>query len=161
MQSHLLALAAVFAVVLTPTAGSAQRADLRRLVIGRWELNVAKSTFRPGPPPKSWTRTYEASGENVKYTDSLVDADGKAEVSEWTGSYDGKDHPFAGSPDYDAQAVKASNPFRATFTLKKAGKVVGSGTRVISRDGKVMTIRLKLTNAKGQTFNNIRVFEKR
>jgi len=90
-----------------------------------------------------------------------VDADGKAEVSEWTGSYDGKDHPFAGSPDYDAQAVKASNPFRATFTLKKAGKVVGTGTRVLSRDGKVMTIRLKLTNAKGQTFNNIRVFEKR
>src|SRR6058998_1810941 len=147
MQNHVLALAAVFGVVLTPTPGSAQRADLRRLVIGRWELNVAKSTFRPGPPPKSWTRTYEASGENVKYTDSLVDADGKAEVSEWTGSYDGKDHPFAGSPDYDAQAVKASNPFRATFTLKKAGKVVA--------------IRLKLTNAKGQTFNNIRVFEKR
>ena len=161
MQSHWLALAAMFGVVLTPTAGSAQRADLRRLVIGRWELNVAKSTFRPVPPPTSWTRTYEASGENVKYTDSLVDADGKADVSEWTGSYDGKDHPFAGSPDYDAQAVKASNPFRATFTLKKAGKVVGSGTRVISRDGKVMTIRLKLTNAKGQTFNNVRVFEKR
>ena len=161
MQNHVLALAALFGVVLTPMPGSAQRADLRRLVIGRWELNVAKSTFPPGPPPKSWTRTYEASGENVKYTDSLVDADGKADVSEWTGSYDGKDHPFAGSPDYDAQAVKASNPFHATFTLKKAGKVVGSGTRVISRDGKVMTVRVKLTNAKGQTFNNIRVFEKR
>ena len=161
MQRHLLALAAVLGVVLPPVSGNAQRADLRRLVIGTWELDVAKSTFRPGPPPKSWTRVYEASGENVKYTDSLVDADGKADVSEWTGSYDGKDHPFAGSPDYDAQAVKASNPFRATFTLKKAGKVVGTGTRVLSRDGKVMTIRLKLTNAKGQTFNNVRVFEKR
>jgi len=161
MQRHLLALAAVFGVVLPPVSGSAQRADLRRLVIGTWELNVAKSTFRPGPPPKSWTRVYEASGENVKYTDSTVAADGKVDVSGWTGGYDGKDYPAPGSPDFDAQAVKASNPFRATFTLKKAGKVVGSGTRVISRDGKVMTIRLKLTNAKGQTFNNIRVFEKR
>ena len=161
MQNHVLALAAVFGVVLTPMPGSAQRADLRRLVIGRWEINVAKSTFRPGSPPKSWTRVYEASGENVKYTDSLVDADGKADVSEWTGSYDGKDHPFAGSPDYDAQAVKASDPFRATFALKKGGKVVATGTRVISRDGKVMTIRMKLTNAKGQTFTNVRVFEKR
>src|SRR5437016_13284703 len=123
MQSHGLALAAAFGLVLTPPSGSAQGGNVRHLVIGTWDLNVAKSTFRPGPPPKSWTRTYEASGENVKYTDSLVDADGKADVSEWTGSYDGKDHPFAGSPDYDAQAVKASNPFRATFTLKKAGKV--------------------------------------
>src|SRR5207253_10989804 len=126
MQNHVRALAALFGVVLTPMPGSAQRADLRRLVIGRWELNVPKSTFRPGPPPKSWTRTYEASGENVKYTDSLVDADGKADVSERTGSYDGKEHPLAGSPDSDAQAVKASNPFRATFTLKKAGKGVGT-----------------------------------
>jgi len=72
----------MFGVVLTPTAGSAQRDDLRRLVIGRWELNVAKSTFRPGPPPKSLTRVYETSGENVKYTDSKVDADGKAAISE-------------------------------------------------------------------------------
>jgi len=160
MQSHWLALAAMFGVVLTPTAGSAQRDDLRRLVIGRWELNVAKSTFRPGPPPKSLTRVYEASGENVKYTDSTVDADGKADVSEWTGGYDGKDYPVPGSPDV-MQAIKASDPFRSTFTIKRAGKVVATGTRVISRDGKVMTIRLKLTNAKGQTFNNISVFEKR
>src|SRR5438477_378635 len=63
MQHHVLALAAVFGVVLTPMPGSAQRADLRRLVIGRWELNVAKSTFRPGAPPKSWTRVYEVSDE--------------------------------------------------------------------------------------------------
>src|SRR5207248_11766837 len=117
MQNHVLALAALFGVVLTPMPGSAQRADLRRLVIGRWELNVAKSTFRPGPPPKSWTRTYEASGENVKYTDSLVDADGKADVSEWTGSSDGKEHPFACSPDHDAPAVKASRACCATSTL--------------------------------------------
>jgi len=160
MKTQWLAVAALFFVV-TPIPGSAQRADLRRLVIGRWELNVAKSTFRPGPPPKSWTRTFEASGENVKYTDSTVDADGKADVSEWTGSYDDKDYPFAGSPDYDAQAVKASDPFRSTFTLKKGGKVVGTGTRVVSRDGKVMTIRVKLTNAKGRTFTNVRVFERR
>jgi len=161
MQRHLLALAAVIGVVLPPVSGNAQRADLRGLVIGTWKLDVAKSTFRPGPPPKSWMRVYEASGENVKYTDSTVAADGKVDVSGWTGTYDGKDYPAPGSPDFDAQAVKASNPFRATFTLKKAGKVVGSGTRVISRDGKVMTIRLKLTNAKGQTFNSVRVFEKR
>ena len=152
---------AALCFVVAPISGSAQRPDLRRLVIGRWELNVAKSSFRPGPPPKSLTRVYEASGENVKYTDSLVDADGTADVSAWTGSYDGKDSPIAGSPDVDAQAIKASDPFRSTFTLKKAGKVVGTGTRVVSRDGKVMTIRVKLTNAKGQTFTNVRVFEKR
>src|SRR6266513_1176942 len=101
MQNHVIALAAVFGVFLTQMPGSAQPADLRRLIIGIWELNVAKATFRPGPPPKSWARTYEASGENVKYTDSLVDADGKADVSEWTGGYAGKDYPDPASPDFE------------------------------------------------------------
>jgi hypothetical protein len=36
-----------------------------------------------------------------------------------------------------------------------------TGTRAISRDGKVMTITTKGTNAKGQTVNDVEVFEKR
>src|SRR5256886_191284 len=82
MQNHVLALAAVFGVVLTPMPGSAHRAAPRRLVIGRWELNVAQSTFPPGPPPNSWTRTYEATVENVKHPHSPADADGNASDSE-------------------------------------------------------------------------------
>jgi hypothetical protein len=47
------------------------------------------------------------------------------------------------------------------FTQKKAGKVVITGTRTISPDGKVMTITSKGTNALGQTIDNVEVFEKR
>src|SRR5207248_11707600 len=113
MQNHVLALAALFGVVLTPMPGSAQRADLRRLVIGRWELNVPKSTFRPGPPPKSWTRTYEASGENVKYTDSLVD-DGRARARGGTASKDARVNQLAGRRDTAGKAVRPSSRYRAT-----------------------------------------------
>ncbi len=58
-----------FGAVLTlgfPTASlSAQAADPAS---GTWELNLAKSKFSPGPPPKSLTRTFEATGADVKYT---------------------------------------------------------------------------------------------
>jgi hypothetical protein len=47
------------------------------------------------------------------------------------------------------------------LTQKKAGKVVMTGTRKISSDGTVMTITTKGTNAKGQTVNDVAVFEKR
>jgi len=40
-------------------------------------------------------------------------------------------------------------------------KVVITGTRIISRDGKVMTITTKGTNAAGQAINDVEVFEKR
>jgi hypothetical protein len=44
---------------------------------------------------------------------------------------------------------------------KNAGKVVFTGTRVISKDGKVMTISGKGTNAKGEPLEFIMVFDKR
>jgi len=37
--------------------------------VGTWKLNLAKSTYSPGPAPKSQTLTIEAWGEDgVKYT---------------------------------------------------------------------------------------------
>jgi hypothetical protein len=37
-------------------------------LVGAWELNVAKSKFGPGRAPKSETRTYVVSGEDIKAT---------------------------------------------------------------------------------------------
>jgi hypothetical protein len=57
--------------------------------------------------------------------------------------------------------VTPVDTFTATFTLKKAGKVVFTGTRVISKDGKTLTIPLKGTDATGQPVESTLVFDKR
>ena len=44
---------------------AAQAADA---LVGRWELNIAKSTYDPGPAPKSETRTYAVVGEDITAT---------------------------------------------------------------------------------------------
>ena len=41
----------------------AQTGDLR---IGTWKLNVAKSTFRSGPPPQSIIDKFEATPEGFE-----------------------------------------------------------------------------------------------
>ena len=50
---------------------------------------------------------------------------------------------------------------RRSLRKRRAGKVVLTGTRSISRDVKVMTITTKGTNARGQTVSDVEVFEKR
>jgi len=130
-------------------------------VVGTWELNVAKSKFSPGPAPKSETRTYAVAGQEIKATSKGVDGTGKAVTGEWTVVYDGKDRPMTGSADADMLSVKQTDAYTTEFTQKKAGKVVMTGTRAISKDGKVMTITTKGTNAKGQPVNDVEVFEKR
>ena len=125
------------------------------------ELSVAKSKYSPGPALKSETRTYLVAGQDIKATAKGLDGTGKPFTAEWTVNYDGKDRPQTRNPDADALSLKRIDGFTAAFTQKWAGKVVITGTRTISRDGKVMTITTKGTNAQGQTINNVEVFEKR
>jgi len=68
---------------------------------------------------------------------------------------------MTGDPDADSLSLKRIDAHHAEFTEKKAGKVVITGTRVISPDDKVLTITSKGTNAKGQSINNVLVFERK
>jgi hypothetical protein len=45
-------------------------------------------------------------------------------------------------------------------TDKKGDKVVATSTRVVSEDGKTMTVTVTGTNAQGQAMNNVTVWEK-
>lgn len=158
---HTFLRAAVLGMVLLALSGVKLASQGTDPIVGTWELNVVKSKYSPGPAPKSETRTYVAAGQDIKATSKGVGADGKPTVGQWTVNYDGKDRPQSGSPDADALSLKRIDAFTAEFTQKKAGKVVMTGTRTISRDGKVMTISNKGTNAKGQTINDVEVFDKR
>ena len=128
--------------------------------IGTWKLNVAKSKYTPGPPPKNSTVTYEETADGIKRTGESVDAEGKTTSFEYTAKYDGKDYPVTGSDLYDAIALKRINDQTTEATLKKSGKVVSNARRVISKDGKVMTLTITGTNPKGAKMHNVAVYEK-
>src|SRR5205823_13553412 len=91
-----LLVSCVSAPSLTTQAPPSQRGDPYRLVLGTWELNVAKSLN----PPKSQTRTYEMSGSNLKYTDHYEDNEGKEKVVVWNGRYVVKAFTFIGSTGF-------------------------------------------------------------
>ena len=129
--------------------------------IGTWVLNVAKSKFQPGPAPKDQTSIYEASGQGVKVTTTASTAAGKPTTTAFTASYGGKDYPVTGSPDYDTVSLKRVNPNTVELTRKKAGKVVQTGTNVVSADGKTRTVTTAGVSAQGQTFNNVSVYDKK
>lgn len=130
-------------------------------IIGTWELNLAKSKFSPGPPPKSDIRTFETAGAGVKFTAKIIDAEGKSITGGYTASDDGRNHPLTGNPDADTVAMRRIDPLSVEFTLKKSGKIVQTATRVMSQDRKTYTLTFKGTDAKGQQVNGVMVFERR
>jgi len=129
-------------------------------IIGTWQLNVAKSTFTAGPALKSQTRTYTLSGPSLTVAIKTVGADGKETATQSTYQLDGKDYPVSGNPDYDSISGKQVNPLTATVTLKKGGKTVGTTTRTVSKDGRLLTSKTSLTTAKGEKSESVMVFDK-
>jgi hypothetical protein len=152
--------AAVVGVVSTVLASTAlaQAADPQ---IGTWKLNVAKSTFNPGPAPKSGTTKIEAAGAGAKLIVDQTTADGTARHWEFTANYDGKDVPITGNnPDADTVARTRVNANTVETISKKAGKIVATQRSTVSADGKTRTVTTKGVNAAGQTLNNIAVYER-
>jgi hypothetical protein len=127
-----------------------------------WKLNVAKSKYDPGPAPKGSTVTIAVVGEAVKVSTRGLDADGKPTGTQYTARLDGKDYPvkLTGPQDYDTVAFKRIDASTVEGTRKKAGSVVQTYTRVVSADGKTLTITTAGTNAKGQKVNNVAVYDK-
>ncbi len=130
--------------------------------VGTWELNLAKSTFSPGPSPKRQTLTFHAAGPQWVALLQGTDASGKPinpDMNNLAINFDGKDHPTA-NENYDTTAWKRINANIYEAIRKRAGKVVLTSTNVVSKDGKTMTITTKGVNADGQSINNVRVYDK-
>ena len=146
---------AAFGVIVAAALLAAQ--DPR---VGTWNLNVEKSKYSPGPAPKSQVLTIEAAGDAEKVTSEMVTATGKASTT-YTAPYDGKPHPIKGSETADSVTLKRIDSHTTERVDSKAGKPVTTYRRVVSKDGKTMTVTIKGTDAKGQPVNNVVVFEKK
>ncbi len=128
---------------------------------GNWKLNLEKSKYDPGPPPKGPNFVkVEAIPGGLKLSGTGVNAEGKPTANEWSGQFDGKDNPVKGDPSRDTAALKKIDDYTLEVTNKKDGKVTTVTRQVFSKDGKTRTSTTKGTNAKGIKVNNVAVFEK-
>jgi hypothetical protein len=141
VHSRLIGLTGALALA----AGVAIGAQAKDPVVGMWMLDTAKSTYKPGPAPKSVMLTIDAAGKGFKVSVDGVGADGKPVKWGYT-SEEGKDVPVTGNPAYDTVALTRESPTNATAVYKK--------------DGKTLTITSNGTNAAGQPFTNVGVYMK-
>ena len=128
--------------------------------IGSWKLNLSKSSYSPGPPPKSQTTKVEATEGGLKEVVDRVNAQGTAIHFEWTAKFDGKDYPVKGDPDRDSVYLRKVDDDTTEVTSKKDGKITTTSRNVVARDGKSRTVKTTGTNAQGRRVNNTVVFER-
>ena len=137
-------------------AGPAFAADP---IVGTWKLNVAKSKFSPGGALTAATRTYTEANGLYTLEQKLTGADGK-ETSLRVQYRDGQELKQATAGAVDATLAKKIDANTWDFDLKKDGKVVGHVHRVVSANGKTLTVHNTGMRPSGATGDETLVFDK-
>jgi hypothetical protein len=137
-------------------AGPAFAADP---IVGSWKLNVAKSKFSSGQELKAGSRVYTEANGVYTLDQKLTGADGK-EISYRVQYSDGKDMKQDSGGAVDTTHAKKVDANTWDFDLKKDGKVVGHVHRVVSADGKTLTVHNTGMMISGVTGDQTLVFAK-
>jgi hypothetical protein len=76
---------------------------------GTWRLNVAKSKYSPGPPPKSQTLRWERIAGGFRFTTDTVTAQGQTTHTETIEKDDGSEAPVQGAQTPTTRFLKRQN----------------------------------------------------
>jgi hypothetical protein len=150
----------LLASILAIAGSSLAFAQTPSVMPGPWTLDVAKSTFSPGPAPKSQHAVLTAIPNGIRTVADRIEADGKKVHFEWDGTFDEKDRPVLGDPARDTVSVKKIDDYTLEVTNKKAGKVTTMLRAVYAKDGKSRTETTTGTNAQGKAVKNVTYWNK-
>ena len=136
MQKRIVVVLVALAALLV--ASSTARSQSSDPWIGTWKVNLAKSTYKPGPKPTvAATVKMEPSAGATKTTIDGSDPEGKPIHTESVGKFDGKDNPVTGAQAPNTTtALKRINGRTFEAVNKVDGKPTVTTRVVVSADGK-------------------------
>jgi hypothetical protein len=126
---------------------------------GTWKLNIAKSKMAP-PSPQAETVRVDADDKGIKVSEDITDAKGQPIKVSYEAKFDGKDDPVTGDPNIESISFQRVNTNTLTAKSKKAGKVTGNYTIVVSEDGKTTTVKYTETGPEGKPVKGSAVYDK-
>lgn len=161
MRAIRCATVALFVAATVSAAGADDPFD------GTWKLNVAKSQMQEATASKSELIEYHIVGDEEQFLSHAVTAKGEAESIRYNAKYDGKPYPFSITID-----GKETNPGAMTTVRKidawtrerynvRNGTPVLASRRIVSKDGRTMTITILRVDRDGkEVVNETRILDK-
>lgn len=129
--------------------------------LGTWKLDVSRSRFDPGPPPRSQIiRNVSTNGDGFTSTTEMENAEGKPFRTEYFARPDGTEYPYKGVAD-ETISLTVVDGRDSTWVVRKGGRVLVEGRTIYSRDGKTRTQTHTRIDDKGQKHENVLVFHRR
>ncbi|PYR38384.1 MAG: hypothetical protein DMF90_03475 [Acidobacteria bacterium] len=133
------------------------------LLFAAWKLNLARSVYELGPPPKAQTQKYEPFGDGMRVAVETISGNGARIAYGYAVKLDGMEYPMEGerTPNgAETITVRSVDAFTTEATLRRGGEIVLRIRSVLSRDGKVLTLTSKGTNLNELPTNSVTVFDR-
>jgi hypothetical protein len=128
---------------------------------GTWKLNVQKSKYAPGTCPKRMTIWMETVGDGVHYRSETTYANGRSSSSQYTADYSGPEAIVRGAAGLMAPvSLKRIDSRRVLASYVRAFGVVATSRRVVSVNGRVMTITTTSRDHDGKVVTNVGVYDR-
>ena len=157
--------AAMLVCLLAAVPAAAQQEDPFN---GTWKLNVARSTMQPQTFSKSEIIRLRITGDQEEFVSEAVTGNDEMESIKYTARYDdGKASPFeiviSGkriNPGAMTMVRKVDAWTRERYNVRDGKPVIGS-RRVLSKDGKTMTLTILRVGPDGkESIVETRILEK-
>jgi hypothetical protein len=159
MRGRITEIAGAVIVILLAQAGAV--AQVPAVWLGTWKLNVAKSTYDPGPAPyQRATYTIEPHEDGMKMTYDMVHPRGGVTHLEWEGKLDGRDYPVLGIDEVLTYAYRPAGDGSFEVIVKFDGRVTAVSRVTLSADGRTMITTTTGRGARGQDVLTRTAYEK-
>lgn len=129
--------------------------------VGKWMLDVKTSQYPAGTCPKAMVIQMETAGKGVRYRSDTTFENGRTVHSEYTADYNGNQAVVRGAHGMllpvllkrlDSRTVEAS--------YSKELMIVATSRRVVSEDGRRMTITTVSKDAAGKSVTTVGVYQR-
>jgi len=128
---------------------------------GTWTLNIAKSTYTPGPPPYARAQyVIEPWKDGVKVTYDMVYPRGGTTHWEWSGTFDGQPYPLQGIDEYVTYAYQRVDDRTYNVVVRIDDRPAGVSRVTLSPDAKTITTVTTGRDASGRAVTTTTVYQK-
>ncbi len=125
---------------------------------GTWHLDPAYSDYQFGLAPLNGTYELRAEGAGFQVSMRWTGADGHAHHLAYSLLPDGQPHPYAGGSAVDTVVSVFVDDRRLDSTALKDGQVVNHASRVLSADGRRLTIVQSGADGQGRPYRNLSIY---
>ena len=129
--------------------------------IGLWIFDPTRCRYKVGLPPKSGEYRIEPVDESLQFTASWVAADDTVHKISFCGVPDGQAHPYEDVALADVLITTLVDPHTLDTIIKKNDKTLAHARRVLSEDGRKLTVTQYGRNEQGEWYRNLATYWRR